>query len=375
MMARSLAAALLVAWSIAASACAHDVVGADAPSDDKCGDGIVGPTEACDEVTPGCTNCQATPGYECDGTACYIPCGDGIDGTGPHCDGAHKPEACDLTGYWVARETDYTKDEIVGMTLTSSTWYVYRLSQTGDAFTVEESLHCGIHVTGSATVDYTPGTQRGLIYANDQTAAGAHGPRKGRFSHAGAGCMFEIDRWYNVRGGVDSLLPADFSQHPPLASLTPLPTVPDPVNPPPGPVAGATDPDGDGLPGAAYVLTSLVNGTRNSIQRDYKEYATPTGQPIAPGSVTFAARRARSISRRASSQRHRVRRRVLAHRQQGLRRSGARAVRHAALPRQGDLDGPGVTSVIAGALRSSVDLDLTTCENARAVLPHDTSMP
>ncbi|HEY4118566.1 MAG TPA: hypothetical protein VGM56_11960 [Byssovorax sp.] len=373
MLARSLAAALLVAWSIAASACAHDVVGADAPSDDKCGDGVVGPTEACDEETAGCTNCQATPGYECDGTACYIPCGDGIDGTGPHCDGAHKPEACDLTGYWVARETDYTKDEIVGMTLTSSTWYVYRLSQTGDAFTVDESLHCGIHVTGSATVDYTPGTLKGLIYANDQTSAGAHGPRAGRFSHAGAGCMFEIDRWYDVRGGVDSLLPGDFSQHPPLASLTPLPTVPDPVNPRPGPVAGATDPDGDGLPGAAYVLTSLVNGTRNSIQRDYKEYATPEGQPIPPGAVTFTAPGAFDLEESILS---------VTGCGDGCSLIASQAyvdpelVPFVTLRFLGkDLDGPGVTSVIAGALRSSVDLDLTTCENARAVLPHDTSMP
>ncbi|HVY45028.1 MAG TPA: hypothetical protein VHB21_04075, partial [Minicystis sp.] len=251
----------LGAATAALAACAHDVVLADQQADDTCGDGVKGPTEDCDNSGPGCTNCLVTPGYACDDdNHCYVPCGDGIEGDGPECDKPHKPQDCDMSGYWAARETDFTRDQVLNSVQTASTWFVYRFAQHGGEFVVAEEIHCGIKVTGSATVEYTTGTARGLMYANDMTADGPHGPRRGTFARAGDGCRFEFDRWYNVRGAAASLLPESFTTKPPLEDLPPLPSVPNPVHPPKAPLPGATDPDRDGHPGAAYLITGIVNG-------------------------------------------------------------------------------------------------------------------
>ena len=56
---------------------------------------------------------------------------------------------------------------------------------------------------------------------NDPSVNGTHGPRKGTFEAASGGCTFSFDRFYRVRGGTEALLPADFSQKQPLASLVP----------------------------------------------------------------------------------------------------------------------------------------------------------
>ena len=49
---------------------------------------------------------------------------------------------------------------------------------------------------------------------------------------------------------------------------------------------GTEDPDGDGIPGVAFALTGIVSGTRNSAQRDWREYATTA--PALAGALTLA---------------------------------------------------------------------------------------
>ncbi len=93
------------------------------------------------------------------------------------------------------------------------------------------------------------------------TPKGPHGPRRGVFERAGDGCRFSSSTsWYNVRGAVASLLPQEFTAKPPLAGLPQLPAVPDPIHPPNALLPGATDPDKDGHPGAAYLITGIVDG-------------------------------------------------------------------------------------------------------------------
>lgn len=268
-------------------ACTHDVVLPSPSSGDLCGDGVVGPTEDCDTPSDGCSSCKVTPGWQCVQNTCFYPCGDGVDGNGPQCDSAHKTTACDMNGWWIARENDAVRDAVLNEPQPASTWYVYRLSQQGSAFQVEQAVHCGFHVTGSATVDCTPGTLKGLLYRNDPSVKGTHGPRKGTFEAQGNGCTFTFDRFYRVRGGTEALLPADFLTKTPLASLAPLPYEADPLNPTGAHLDDVEDTDGDNIPGAAFQITGVTGGIREATQRDYKEYATAANETVLQNQIQF----------------------------------------------------------------------------------------
>ncbi len=274
-----------------AAACTHDVVLPSPTSGDVCGDGIVGPTEACDSTSLGCSDCQVTPGWQCVNNVCFYPCGDGIVGDGASCDNAKTTVACDMTGWWISRENDAVRDAVLSSPQPASTWYLYRFSQTGGTFQVEQAIHCGFHVTGSATVDCTPGTLKALLGSippnrNDPSVNGPH-PRRGTFVQQESVCAFTYDRFYRVRGGTSALLPADFSTHTALKDLTPLPYEDDPLNPTGEHLDNQEDTDGDGIPGAAFQITGIANGVREATQRDYKEYATSPSEMVPTHSVQF----------------------------------------------------------------------------------------
>jgi hypothetical protein len=351
--------------------CAHDVVLPSAQIAAVCGNGIVEPGEECDVSSPGCESCLIVPDYACTSTGCSVLCGDGVVGDGPDCGNPRKPEACDMNGYWMARETDFTRDRIVGSVSTASTWYLYRFTQTGSAFQVQEVLHCGIHVSGSATVEYTPETLRVLIYKNEQDPMGTHGPRRGTFAPQGDGCVFSFDRWYNIRGAVDSLLPTDFSTHPKLASLPPLPTESNPVNPTGTNLAGALDTDSAGVPGYSVQISGFVSGLRYSVEREYKEYATPMGATVPPNAIQFVSPgdwdletsvlavkdcgAACALIATDADAAHDITNRIT------FRFVGKTLGSVRLLP------------VVAAAPRESLDADLLTCANVRFALPHDAS--
>jgi hypothetical protein len=337
-----------------------------------CGDGIVQSGEQCDIQSPGCVDCVVAPDWTCPGNVCSPVCGDGIVGTGTTCTDLRRDTDCDMTGYWAARETHYERDSIVGSVQTSSNWFLFRFTQTGDTFEVAESLDCGIHVTGTATVDYTPASLRAILYLNRMDAQGTHGPRKGTSKAGDGGCDLSLDRWYNIRGGTDDLLPADFSTLPALTTLPPLPSVTDPVTSTDFP-SGTTDPDGDGIPGTAFAITGFVTGTRNSVQRDWKEYATPAGASVPAAALTFAVPGGFDL-------------------QESVLRvtdcGGSCALLESLAHVAGDLPGriafsfigktygsSRVAAVVAGVPRQDVNLDLTTCANVRLLLPHDPSLP
>src|SRR5579863_1745808 len=131
---RLLAAALLL--SVASAACAHDTVLPDVELPAVCGDGVVETGETCDTASPGCVNCQIVPGWSCPDDVCALVCGDGIVGSGTDCSNPKRDTACDMTGYWAARETDFTCDSIFHQPQTSSNWYLYQLVQSGNDFHV-----------------------------------------------------------------------------------------------------------------------------------------------------------------------------------------------------------------------------------------------
>jgi hypothetical protein len=355
---------------VALVSCANDVVEPEIGQEAVCGDGIVEAGEGCDNTSAGCIDCQVAPGWLCTANVCKPTCGDGIVGTGPGCSNPHRDTACDMTGYWSVAETDYTCDDVFHAPQTSTDWYLYHITQTGNSFRVDQELDCGVVVTGSATVQYTPGTIKGLIYTNRMDGGGTYPARQGTSQVVDGGCAVTLDRWYKIAGVEDSYLPPNFAAMPPLSSLTPLPSVSDPVNGPDNP-PGATDPDGDGFPGIAVQVSGLVNGIRDSAQRNWKQYAT-TSTPVPAAAMTFDVPGGFDLQEN-----------ILHVSQCG---SGCALVETGAAASTAPgkitfsfigktLGSTRVSQIVAAQPRKSLQDDLTTCQNVQAALPHEKTPP
>lgn len=351
--------------------CASDLVLPDRTVEPECGNGTVEAGEQCDVDSEGCVECVLVPGFTCSHGGCAPACGDGVVG-GAGCSDPRRDSDCDMTGWWAVRETDYTRDTVVNALQTSSTWYLYRIEQADDAFMVTDEIECGVRVTGSVTVEDTPGTLRALTWANRMDAKSAHGPRKGTSKAVEGGCALTLDRWYKIRGAKDTLLPADFSAKPSLSSLTPLPSVEDPVEGTTYPDT-AEDTDGDGVPGISFRLSGFVHGVRNTAQRDWKEYASFAGAPVPKGALAVTVPGTFDLQEK-----------VLHVSDCGglcpLVASPAAPARDV-VPRitfafvGKTLGSPRVASVVAGVPRVDLETDLTSCAKVRLMLPHDTSTP
>jgi hypothetical protein len=355
---------------VMAAGCVKDEVQPDVGGDSVCGNGVVDPGEACDSTSAGCTDCQVAPGWVCTDNVCTQTCGDGVVGTGATCANPHRDTDCDMTGYWAVSETDYTCDDVFHQPQTSSNWYLYHLTQTGSDFVVDAELDCGVHVTGSVTVDYTPASLAALLYLNAMDGSGSHPARKGTSQATAGGCAVTLDRWYKVAALTDAFLPADFSTKPALSSLPAIPTVSDAINGPDDP-PGATDPDGDGFPGIAVQITGIVNGVRDSAQRNWKEYAT-TGTPVTAAALAFDVPGGFDLQE------------SILHVSQcgtacGLLTTGAAAstapgkITFSFIGKT--LGSSRVAAIVAGTPRASLQADLTTCQNIQQALPHETTAP
>lgn len=364
---------------VALAGCAEDRI---LPVDAVCGNLIREGDEECDLADAGCAECRVAPGFACDDAGCTPVCGDGRLVADEECDPpdglacdssctrGERAATCDLAGYWILRQTSFSRDDVLSQIQTASNWYVLEITQTGDSFTVERSIFCGIHVSGSATVDLTEGGQRGLLWLNSMGRENVRGGLAGAAAETAGGCSLETSRLYFVRGGAETLLPDDFSRKPALADLAPLPYEEDPEQPTGAHLDGALDVDGDGLPGVAFLLSGNANGLRNVVQRDWLEYTTPLDGPIAAHSIEFSARAVFDNEENVL---------VVSKCPAlgcGILTAGSVPVANAKnrvvfryLGR--DLAEPRVTRIVEGALREDQDRDLATCANVRAALPHD----
>ncbi len=366
---------------VLAPACAEDRI---LPVDAVCGDGKKQKGEECDLVSEGCVECRVAKGFTCTDTACTPICGDGLKVGGEQCDppdgvtcdsscgAATKTEACDMTGYWITRQTTFSIDSVLSQVQTASNWHAYHFTQTGTSFAVDASAFCGIHVTGSATVDLTEGGVRGMIWLNSEGPDNSRGSRRGTFTETASGCELAMDRFYFVRGLEDRFLPQDFLAKPDLSTLTPLPYEDDPEHPTGAHTDGALDLDGDGFLGLAYRISGNASGTRNVVQRDWGEYFPSPDYPVVKNAIEFSTAAAFDNQENILH---------LSHCPLvgcGILRAGsipAVNLKHRMTFRYlgADLTDPRVSAVFAADLRKNIDDDVATCANVRAALQHDAS--
>ncbi len=365
---RCLLAGSTLAWVV--SGCSHDVL-PDEGTPSVCGDGVTGTNEGCDVASPGCVHCQVQPGWTCTATGCSRLCIDGGVDAGPSCGASRLDAGCDLSGFWAVRETTYLRDQVFQTVQVSSNWYLYEIAQKDGAFSLAASLDCGVHVTGSATIDYPPATERALIWLNPEDGTDAtRGARHGTSTQTARGCAIAIAPWYFVRGATTVYLPANFASDVAIESLSPLPSVTDPVK---GDVfpAGATDPTTAGIPGFGTLVSGLVMGLRYAAQRTTTSFATTSD--IAPGALTVVMPGTFDVQEN-----------VLRVTQCG---TGCSLLTSAASPST-DLPphttwqflgstraSAPVARVVVAAPRQDLDLDVQTCANVQIVLPHDGTPP
>ena len=372
-----------VLCGVSLSGCAEDVI---YPAGAVCGDLQKTESEECDVTSVGCVECRVAAGYTCSDENCSPVCGDNQVVAGEECDppngvtcdsecrSGEKAEDCDMTGYWIARQTDFSIDDVLSQVQTSSNWYIFKIVQNGGAFEVETSIFCGLRVTGSATVDLTPEGARGLLWLNPhgRDVSPPRQARQGTFAPAGDGCAFTMARHYIVRGGDPALLPSDFVSKPELSTLPPLPRVGDPQTPPSMPFPGAADEDSDGVPGVKFQISGNASGARSVVQRDWNEYFSEPSALAPANAIEF-----RSTVRFDNQES------ILAVSGCpvvgcGILLAGSRPA--PSLPGRvvfrylgKDLAEPRAARIIQGPLKTNEDTDLQTCANARASLPHDPS--
>lgn len=362
------------------TSCAQDRI---LPVPEFCGDGVAVGTEHCDSDSEGCVQCQVAEGWLCPENQCVEICGDetivGEEDCDPpdgvvcddSCRRAVKKESCDMTGYWIVRQTDFSNDLLIGQLQAASTWYVYRFSQQGDAFSTVESISCSLMASGSATVRPRPSGDRALLYSQGADGSIGQGARSGTFRQEGDRCAFTFERWYLLRGLDASFFPEDFRQKPDLAEISrPMPTSEDASDLSLASPDGVVDMDGDGRPGFALQITGLAAGLRHAAQRDWNEYTTDSDAwPIPTHAIEFTTR---SLFRNEET--------ILyvedcgaacALLQTGSVPSLSEPSRVTFRYLGTDLDDARVAAVVRGALYADEAVDLATCENVREVLPHD----
>lgn len=295
--------ALFVAAPFFDTACAEDKV---LTANAVCGDGIRQPEEDCDVKSAGCVSCKEQPGWHCRDNVCAEACGDGKVVGAEQCDPpdgktcdptcrklAAKDKACDMTGAWMVRQSDFSVPKGLPNLQKSSNWYYLEITQSGDAWQVDKSLFCGIVVTGSVNVKLADAATRGLMYRNVMNASDPNRKRSGTFKEQGSGCYFDATRMYYVRGGKDTLLPADFhSTELDDPAMPPLPKPNSVYDPSKGGnlLDQAEDTDNDGFLGVSYIVTGLVSGTRNVVQRDWSSYQSDDTHVVPQFATQFTAR-------------------------------------------------------------------------------------
>ncbi len=208
------------------------------------------------------------PEGDTDGATSQPDTGISVD-AGPTIDGNPSSSDCDMTGRWIVAQVTFST--ALGAQQKAVNWFYHDITQTGDTFTINQSLDCGFRVTGSTTVTINDATLSAL--AKRSTSAG----RKGTFklSTDGQKCELALARTYCLRG---ANFPMFLSDHwtigDPDKALSTFPALPGNAT------AGMEDWDSDGKEG--FTLSTGL-GDRYVAQRDWNSHAGA----VAKGATMF----------------------------------------------------------------------------------------
>jgi hypothetical protein len=130
---------------------------------------------------------------------------------------------CDLTGSWIVVQV--TVSEALGAPQKAAFWTYHEVLQTGESFTIVDSLNCSGRVTGTTTVTYTEASVEAIARLNSRSVGrcGTYRPNA-----AGDRCELALERLYLLDGANRAAFLDDHWQlgDPPVAlvDLPPLPT-------------------------------------------------------------------------------------------------------------------------------------------------------
>jgi hypothetical protein len=198
----------------------------------------------------------------------------GSDGGGGPVTHTAKDPDCDLNGLWIARQNTESLPFGLPFPQYANNWYYLEFAQDGEQVVVSKHMDCGIEVQGalrSALVLIGTNTTRALISHNRQVG------RKGSFSKQSDGtCAFQMEKFWSVRGlSEETYAPKPRSRDATIAQMQT-------ENPLPSKAMAdlAEDWDGDGQKGIAWEVSTLVNGTRHSVQRDWTRWFSANGYMV-----------------------------------------------------------------------------------------------
>lgn len=163
-----------------------------------------------------------------------------------------------MTGRWIAVQV--TLSEALGAEQKTTNWFWMDIEQSGETFTVVDSLNCGFRVTGTTTVTISDDTTEALALRTSSSVG-----RQGTMRDVGSECEFSMNRTYNLRGATRSTFLDDhWTIGDPDKPLDEFPQLPADM------ASGMEDWDGDGMDAITFD-TGL--GPRYAAQRDWNEHA------------------------------------------------------------------------------------------------------
>jgi hypothetical protein len=178
---------------------------------------------------------------------------------------------CNLSGIWISKMVTVT--QALGLPQYANGWYYLEIDQpAGSAdFTVTKEFDCGTEVRGSVVVTLLPATLEAQMKHNSQAG------RKGTMTKNASGqCIVAAEPFWALLGGDDRFLPPrnTAEEIETVAARLPLPTIDHPD--------GAEDWDNDGKLGVGWQVSGVLQGSRNTVQRQWNRWFTTDRYAVAP---------------------------------------------------------------------------------------------
>ena len=198
------------------------------------------------------------------------PVSDVADGLPNTSIGAQDPD-CDMNGLWAVRVMSVV--EALGLEQCGNLYNFMKLRHEGVDVEVVEDLNCGIEGRGTANSSFSDATVQGMLRMASQVG------RRGTMQKGPDGtCEFNMEPIWTVLGA-DEASYTPSPRNAPLSLAEVQAMLPMPSS---GGTGGVIDVEGDGYPGAAFIVTGALSGKRHAAQRNFQAWLTNERYRIEP---------------------------------------------------------------------------------------------